>query len=76
MTEEVIRELDLCDNIICISFDTAASGPGIQIILKFQSLCASIDKKSSSTIMLDVENPFQGFLEAQRMKMVSYVQKS
>lgn len=50
-----------------------SSGPDIQIFLKFQSLWASLDKKSYTT-MLDEESPVQGFLEEQRVKMVNYIQ--
>lgn len=53
--------------------DKPSSGPDIQIFRKFQSLWASLDKKSYTT-MLDEESPVQGFLEEQRVKMVNYIQ--
>ncbi|XP_077155302.1 uncharacterized protein LOC143817697 [Ranitomeya variabilis] len=49
-----------------------SSGPDIQIFRKFQNQWNSVDKKSYST-MLDEENPIQGFLEEQHMKVVDYL---
>ncbi|GBL90232.1 hypothetical protein AVEN_130347-1 [Araneus ventricosus] len=50
-----------------------SSGLDIQSFRKFQSVWASLDKKSYTT-MLDEESPVQGFLEEERVKMVNYIQ--
>jgi hypothetical protein len=55
-------------------FPAASSGPDIQIFKRFQKQWNSVDKKSYTT-MLDEEQPVEGFLENQRVKMITYLQQ-
>ena len=54
-------------------YHVPSSGPDITIFRKFQRHWESLDKNSYTTML--EEEPMEGFLEDQRVKMVEYLQK-